>query len=82
MKVNRPIVVVDRRTYRNARRRVDALIASGDLVRARSGIAAMRLWLRDEIHTGARRRAIGYAADLEQLELTEQRVNEALGLLR
>jgi hypothetical protein len=81
VRVNRPIVVVDQRTYRKARRSVDMLIASGDLVRAKSGITAMRLWLRYEIHTGPRRRAIRYAADLEQVELTEARVNEALGLV-
>ena len=64
MNLNRPIVVVDRRTYRGARRKVDALVSAGELVRAKSGVTAMRLWLRYEIQTGPKRHRVRYAADL------------------
>jgi len=80
MNLNRPIVVVDRRTYRSARKRVGALVEAGDLVRAKSGITAMSIWLRYEIQTGPKRHRIRYAADLEQLELLRDDLNEQLGL--
>jgi hypothetical protein len=78
--LNRPIVVVDRRTYRGARKRVGALTEAGDLVRAKSGITAMGLWLRYEIQTGPERHRARYAADLEQLELLREDLNKQLGL--
>ena len=80
MKLTRPIVVVDRRTYRSARRKIAVLIDQGDYTRAKFGITATMLWLRREIRTGPRRRRVQYAADLEQLEVLEDEVNEVLGL--
>jgi hypothetical protein len=80
MNLDRPIVVVDRRTYRGARKRAAMLTENGDLIRAKSGLTAMRLWLRYEINTGPKRRRIRYAADLEQLELAEEDLNKRLGL--
>lgn len=80
MNLNRPIVVVDRRTYRGARRKVDVLISAGEVVRAKSGVTAMRLWLRYEIRTGPKRHRVRYAADLEQLEILQAELNEQLGL--
>lgn len=78
--LTRPIVVVDRRTYRAARQKIAALMDRGDYSRAKSGVTATRLWLRREICTGPRRRRIRYAADLEQLEILEAEVNSLLGL--
>jgi hypothetical protein len=80
MNLTRPIVVVDRRTYRTARRKITALMDRGDYTRAKSGLTATMLWLRYEVGTGPKRRRIRYAADLEQLEITESEVNEFLGL--
>lgn len=80
MNLTRPIVVVDRRTYRIAQRKIAALMDLGDYTRAKFGVTATRLWLRCEINTGPRRRRIRYAADLEQLEITEAEVNKFLGL--
>jgi hypothetical protein len=74
MNLTRPIVVVDRRTYRIARRTIDALMQLGDYTRAKFGVTAALLWLRYEIRTGPRRHRIRYAADLEQLEIVEDQV--------
>ena len=56
------------------------LTEAGDWTRAKSGLTAMRLWLRGEIHTGPRRRRPWCAAQLEQVELAEEQVNRQLGL--
>ena len=52
----------------------------GDYTRAKFGVTATMLWLRREIRTGPRRRRVQYAADLEQMEVLEDKVNEVLGL--
>lgn len=80
MNLTRPIVVVDRRTYRIAQRKITALMDLGDYSRAKSGVTAAKLWLRYEISTGPKRHRIRYAADLEQLEIAEAEVNGFLGL--
>ena len=64
------IVVVDRRTYRSAGRRITAALAAGDTARAHAGLVALRRWLRREIHTGPKRRRLEYARALKQWELT------------
>jgi hypothetical protein len=76
---DRPIVVVDWRTYRGAQKRVSALVEAGDLVRAKFGIVAMTIWLRYEIQTGPKRHRIRYAADLGQLEILRDDLNEQPG---
>jgi hypothetical protein len=80
MNLTSPIVVVDRRTYRIARRKITALMDQGDYTRVKFGVTATALWLRYEIRTGPRRHRIQYAADLEQLEVVEDEVNRFLGL--
>ena len=80
MNLTRPIVVVDRRTYRIARRKIVALMDRGDYTRAKSGVTAAMLWLRYEIRTGPKRRRIRYAADLEQIEILQDELNGQLGL--
>jgi hypothetical protein len=80
MNLTRPIVVVDRRTYRSARRKITALMDQGDYTRAKFGVTAAKLWLRYEIRTGPKRHRVRYAADLEQLESTEAEVSKLLGL--
>jgi hypothetical protein len=40
----------------------------------------MSLWLRYEIQTGPKRHRVRYAADLEQLDLLRENLNEQLGL--
>lgn len=76
----RVIVVVDRRTYKKARRLVAGLLANGDVVRAKSGITAMEVWLRYERHFGSRRRRVWLASELEKVELMQEEVNMTLGL--
>ena len=65
----KPIVVVDRRTYRLAEKRIQEALDRGDLRRAHFGVVALRGWLRGEIHTGPKRRRAAYAHALEQWEL-------------
>jgi hypothetical protein len=81
MNLSRPIVVVDRRTYRIARRKITALMDRDDYAHAKFGVTAAILWLRYEVRTGPKRHRIRYAADLEQMEIIEAGVNEFLGLL-
>lgn len=69
---NAPIVVVDRRTYRLAERRIDAAMKTGDWPRVHVGMIAARLWLRHEIATGPARRRIEYAHELEMWELVAE----------
>ena len=80
--LTRPVVVVDRRTYRKAQQTLKARIDAELPVQARSCITAMSVWLRYEIRTGPRRHRVGYAADLEQLELIAAEVAEEMGLVR
>lgn len=80
MNLTRPIVVVDRRTYRIACRKIAVLMERGDYTRAKFGVTATMLWLRYEIRTGPKRHRIRYAADLEHLEILEDEVNGLLGL--
>jgi hypothetical protein len=81
MKLARPIVVVDRRTYRIARRKIAALMDRGDYTRAKFGVTAAKLWLRYEVRTGPKRRRVRYAAELEQLEIIEAEVNALVGIM-
>lgn len=55
-KLHRPIVVVDRRTYRKAVRQIDALVSLGDFTRAWIGTVAVTRWLNSEQHYGRQRR--------------------------
>src|SRR5437016_904222 len=68
----RPMAVVDPRTYRDARRRIRRLLATGDIMRARHVMHAICVWLRGEIHTGRRSRRVRRARELEQWELQLQ----------
>jgi hypothetical protein len=76
----RPIVVVDRRTYRAAGRKLAVLTEAGDWTRVKFALTAMWLWLRREIRTGPGRRRPWCAAQLERVELAEDRANQRLGL--
>lgn len=67
--LRRPFAVVDRRTYRDAQRRIQRLRAAGDDLHARYLMHAVCVWLRREILTGRASRRLRYAADLEQWEL-------------
>jgi hypothetical protein len=80
MNLDRPIVVVDRRTYRIAQRKITALMDRGEYTRVKFGVTATKLWLRNEVRAGPKRHRVQYAADLEQLEITEAQVNKFLGL--
>lgn len=57
------------------------LTEAGDWTRAKFALTAMRLWLRGEIRTGPRRRRPWCAAQLEQVELAEDQVDQRLGLV-
>jgi hypothetical protein len=72
------IVVVDRLTYRIALERVDQAEADDNPVRALAGLTAARLWLRDQVRFGRKRRRARYAADLEQVELRLERLRETI----
>jgi hypothetical protein len=65
----RPCAVVDPRTYRDAQRRVTRLLDAGDPIGARHVMHAMCVWLRQEIHTGPKRRRVLRASQLEQWQL-------------
>lgn len=60
----RPCVVVDRRTFRDARRRVEKLAAAGDFSRAWAGCVAICTWLKSERHYGNARRRAWFAEQL------------------
>jgi hypothetical protein len=70
----KPIVVVDRRTYRLAERRVAQAEQDGNLVRAHAGATAIRLWLRREVHSGPKRRRLQRSRQLEWWELQADRL--------
>lgn len=63
--LRRPIAVVDRRTFRDAHRRVEKLAAGGDFERAWAGCVAICVWLKSERHYGGRRRRAWFASRLE-----------------
>jgi phage gp16-like protein len=63
--IRNPSVVVDRRTYRDTRRRVERLVAEHDWTRAHAGATAICEWLASERHYGTRRRQQRMAADLQ-----------------
>jgi hypothetical protein len=52
--LTRPMAVVDRRTYRDAQRRIRRLLAASNTMHARHLTHAICVWLRSEIHTGRR----------------------------
>jgi hypothetical protein len=71
--LDRPIAVVDARTYRAATRRIERLLATGDAdhrMHAIFGTTAVCLWLRREVRTGRRSRRVRRARQLEQWEMT------------
>jgi hypothetical protein len=65
----RPFAVVDLRTYHDAQRRIERLLAADDPTRARHLIHAICQWLRYEVRTGRPSRRVKQAAELEQWEL-------------
>ncbi|MEU7802554.1 hypothetical protein AB0B10_25170 [Micromonospora arborensis] len=71
------IVVVDRRTYLLAPKRITAALDQDDLARAHSGMTALRLWLKQEIRYGPKRRRREYAHALEQWELRAEQAGFA-----
>ena len=60
-----PIVVVDRRTYRAARRLYTEFAERGDLTGQHVTLAAMRVWLRRQASSGSARHRARYTARLE-----------------
>jgi hypothetical protein len=82
-RARRPIAVVDERTYRQARRAMELLTATGDdadLAKASHVCHAVIVWLRYEIHTGRKRKRAERAPRLEQWELTLASLRASLGL--
>lgn len=65
----RPFAVVNRRTYRDAQRRLERLLDMGEVVKALVLTMSMCGWLRQEVHVGRRSRRVWCAAELERLEL-------------
>lgn len=63
--LRRPCAVVDKRTFRDARRRVEKLAASGDFGRAWAGCVAICTWLKAERLYGGPRRRAWFARELE-----------------
>jgi hypothetical protein len=64
-----PMAVVDRRTLRDALRRVDRLDPVTGRPAAVGHLTAARIWLRGEIHTGPKRRRAWAAGQLRQVEI-------------
>lgn len=63
--LTRSTVVVDRRTYRDARRKVERLVAAEDWTRAHAAATAICQWLGHERHYGRDARRRRRAADFE-----------------
>lgn len=61
----KPCAVVDRRTFRDATRRVNKLAAAGDFTRAWCGAVSICVWLKSERHYGSPRRRAWFATQLE-----------------
>jgi len=57
--------VVDRRTFRDATRRVDKLAAAGDFTRAWAGTVSICTWLKSERLYGSASRRAWFATQLE-----------------
>lgn len=74
----RIMAVVDRRTYRNACRRVDKLVRQGDWTRAHAHAVAICQWLNYEQHHGRRLRRERLAADLEVWTARRQEYSPAV----
>lgn len=75
----RPMAVVDGRTYRDAQRRIQRLLAAGDTMRARHLMHAICVWLRYEVRTGRKSRRVRRAADLEQWKLRLEQIPLPIG---
>jgi hypothetical protein len=75
--IHRPVAVVDQRTYRDARRRVERLAAEADWRRAYAGAAAICMWLASERHFGGSRRRQRLTADLEMWTARRAEYNPA-----
>ena len=63
--ITRPTVVVDKRTYRDARRRVERLVTAQDWTRAYAAATAICVWLGHERHFGRAGRKRRLAADFD-----------------
>lgn len=61
-----PCAVVDERTFRVARRRIERLVAIEEWTAAYAGATAICIWLKSERHFGSRRRQQRLAAELER----------------
>ncbi|RJQ74190.1 hypothetical protein D5S17_23250 [Pseudonocardiaceae bacterium YIM PH 21723] len=70
--LHRPVVVVDERTYRDACRRVDKLIAVESWSAVYTATTAICVWLKSERHFGSRRRQARLTAALEQWTARKQ----------
>ena len=77
---NASITVVDRRTMRSAKTRINKAMDTGDVARAYTGLTSLITWLRYEVQTGPRRYRVEYARELEVAELTKSQLAPALGL--
>jgi hypothetical protein len=74
------IVVVDRRTYRNAARRLTELREASEPVKAFSQVSLILTWLRSERHYGSQRRRDRFAERLAVMEPIDTAVRAELGL--
>ncbi|MEO6090974.1 MAG: hypothetical protein ABIQ18_48515 [Umezawaea sp.] len=63
--LTRPTVVVDRRTFRDARRKVERLVAAEEWMHAYAVATAICKWLGNERHYGRATRRRRLAAELE-----------------
>lgn len=61
----RPVTVVDRRTYKDAVRRIERLASLGEWTKAHNGTVAILTWLNGERGLGSPRRKQWVAAQLE-----------------
>lgn len=70
--ITRPTVVVDARTYRDARRRVTRLVDAEDWTRAYRAATAICVWLGHERHYGRASRQRRLTADLAHWSARKQ----------
>ncbi len=77
MQRSRIVVVVDKRTYRKAMKRIAELEIEGDLLAVKFAMTAVITWLRTEVHIGRKSRRIQRAAELEQWEMCAERYSLA-----
>lgn len=73
-------VVVDRRTYRNASRAANKLIAMDEPVRAHAAVMLIMKWLGGEITAGPKWRREEYEHALLHWQGRDQPLREQLGL--